>query len=153
MRIHCATIGLILVMAGPVFAEDLVVIVHADRHVRLTLHEVAQIYLKKRRFWERGERIVPVNRNSGCAAREGFTRRIFGEDAAQLVIYWNRQYFRGVLPPATLASDEAVKRFVAREPLAIGYIPARLADASVKVVLRLEDEVVSPASATPGPSR
>jgi len=146
-------VGLILVMAGPAFAEDLVVIVHADRDVRLTLPEVAQIYLKKRRFWEGGKRIVPVNRDSGSAAREGFTRRVFGEDAAQLVVYWNRQYFRGVLPPATLASDEAVRRFVAREPLAIGYISARLADASVKVVLRLEDAVAAPASATPGRSR
>ena len=146
-------IGLILVLAGPALAEDLVVIVHADRDVRLTLPEVARIYLKKRRFWEGGERIVPVNRDSTSAAREGFTRRVFGEDTTQLVIYWNRQYFRGVLPPATLASDEAVKRFVTREPLAIGYVPAHLADASVKVVLRLEDAVAAPAAATSGPSR
>ncbi len=146
-------VGLILVLAGPALAEDLVMIVHADRDVRLTLPEVARIYLKKRRFWEGGERIVPVNRDSGSAAREGFTRRVFGEDATQLVIYWNRQYFRGVLPPATFASDEAVKRFVAQEPLAIGYISARRADVSVKVVLRLEDAAAAPASATPGPSQ
>ena len=121
--------------------------------MRLTLPEVAQIYLKKRRFWEGGARIVPVNRDSGSAARERFTRQVFGEAAAQLVIYWNRQYFRGVLPPATFASDEAVKRFVAQEPLAIGYISTRRADVSVKVVLRLEDVVAMPALATPGPSR
>jgi ABC-type phosphate transport system substrate-binding protein len=139
MRIRGAIIGLLLVMAGPVLAEDLVVIVHPDREVRLTPSEVARIYLRKRRFWEGGERIVPVNRDSESAARRGFTRRIFGEDAAQLVVYWNRQYFQGVLPPATLASDEAVKRFVAREPRAIGYVPAGLADGSVRVVLRLED--------------
>ena len=151
MRIRSTVIGLMLVMADAAFAADLVVIVHADRDLRITLPEVAQIYLKKRRFWVGGERIVPVNRDSGSTARERFTRRVFGEAAAQLVIYWNRQYFRGVLPPATFASDEAVKRFVAQEPLAIGYISARRADVSVKVVLRLED--AAPASATPGPSQ
>ena len=39
-------------------------------------------------------------------------RRVFGSRASQLVVYWIRQYFQGVLPPATLASDEAVRRFV-----------------------------------------
>jgi hypothetical protein len=51
-----------------------------------------------------------------------------------LAVYWNRQYFRGVLPPATLASDEAVKRFVALEPNAVGYIRASQVDESVSVV-------------------
>jgi ABC-type phosphate transport system substrate-binding protein len=119
-------------------AADLAVIVHAERQVQLTSAEVAQIYLKRRRFWDDGGAIVPVNRDSGSRERVEFVRRVFGEEARALEVYWNRQYFQGVLPPATLASDEAVKRFVARERLAIGYIAPELVDASVRVVLRLE---------------
>lgn len=126
-------------MASPAFGGDLAVIVHVDRNVRLTRAEVAQIYLKQRRFWENGAPIVPVNRNSGSEAREAFARLVFGDAAQRLEVYWNRQYFQGILPPATLASDEAVKRFVASERLAIGYISPGLVDASVKVVFRLED--------------
>jgi len=125
--------------AGRALAGDLVVIVHADREERMGRTEIAQIYLKKRRFWGDGENIVPVNRNSGSEARERFVRSIFGEKARQLGRYWNRQYFQGVLPPATLASDEAVKRFVASEPRAIGYIDADLVDDSVRAVLHIED--------------
>lgn len=125
--------------AGRALAGDLAVIVHADREERLGRPEIAQIYLKKRRFWGNGESIVPVNRNSGSEARELFARRIFGDQANKLGRYWNRQYFQGVLPPATLASDEAVKRFVASEPRAIGYIDADLVDDSVRAVLHIED--------------
>jgi ABC-type phosphate transport system substrate-binding protein len=127
------------VLARPALGEDLAVIVHAGRDTRLTVEQIARIYLKQRRFWDDGELIVPVNRDSGSAARDAFVRRVFGANARQLVVYWNRQYFHGVLPPATLASDEAVKRFVAGERLAIGYVHPSVVDDSVRVVLRLRD--------------
>jgi ABC-type phosphate transport system substrate-binding protein len=117
--------------------ERLAVIVNADRAIELTVEEIGQIYLRKRRFWSNGEPIVPVNRDARSSARSLFTRVVFGEQARRLAVYWNRQYFRGVLPPATLASDEAVKRFVSREPDAIGYIHASAADDSVRIVLHL----------------
>jgi ABC-type phosphate transport system substrate-binding protein len=141
MRRRVACIGLLLAiaLASPAFAGDLVVIVHPDREERLGRADIAQIYLKKRRFWSTRERIVPVNRDSGSEARGAFVREIFGEEARRLGVYWNRQYFQGVLPPATLASDEAVKRFVASEPLAIGYIDPALVDDSVRVVLHIQD--------------
>ena len=125
------------VATGPTAAQELVVIVHVDRRQELSRSELAQIFLKRRRFWSDGQPILPVNRESGSPARELFSRMVFGEDAPDLGVYWNRQYFRGVLPPATLASDEAVRRFVAGEPRAIGYVAPRTADASVRVVLRL----------------
>ena len=59
-------------------------------------------------------------------------------EATQLGVYWNREYFRGVLPPATLASDEAIRRFVARDRRVIGYVDARLIDDSVRVVLYID---------------
>ena len=157
MRSRGALVGALVatVIAGSAGAADLVVIVHPEREERLGVAEIAQIYLKKRRFWEGGERILPVNRSSGTPARRAFERVIFGEHARDRVVYWNRQYFDGILPPATLASDEAVKRFVASERLAIGYIDASLVDDSVRVVIRLRDgesddaEALAPASGDP----
>ena len=134
-------------LALPAGAQELAVIVHRDRDVRPSLAELGQIYLKKRRFWDDGERIVPVNRNSGSQARREFTRIVFGATARQHEVYWNQQYFQGVLPPPTLASDEAVKLFVAGEPKAIGYVHPSVVDDSVRVVLRL----LRDASSVPGP--
>jgi len=54
-----------------------------------------------------------------------------------LADYWNRQYFYGVLPPATLASTAAVLRYVAADPNAVGYVPLSEVDDSVTVVLHL----------------
>ena len=135
---HLALALWIGLAALPAAAGELAVIVHADRKVSLAEKELAQIYLKQRRFWDDGERILPVNRESGSASREAFVRRVFGTDARQLDVYWNRRYFQGILPPATLASDEAVKRFVAGERRAIGYVDVRLVDDSVAVVLQLD---------------
>lgn len=142
MAIRSALLGLLLAasVAAAAQAGDLVVIVHPERQVGLSTSEVAQIFLRKRRFWKDGKAIVPVNRESGSAARNTFARLIFAEDVRQLVVYWNRQYFKGVLPPATLASGEAVKRFVAAERRAIGYIAPDLVDDSIHVVLRVVDD-------------
>jgi ABC-type phosphate transport system substrate-binding protein len=138
-RLASAVLCLLLLVAARPAAggEGLLVIVPVDRAADLGVEEVAQIYLRQRRFWDDGEPIIPVNRDAESAERRLFTRLVFRGEARRLATYWNRQYFRGVLPPATLASDEAVKRFVASERKAIGYIAPASVDDSVRVVLHL----------------
>ena len=126
-----------LLVAAPALAEDIAVIVNKDRTTQLNREEIAQIFLKKRRFWDDGTPMLPVNQSAGSTTRASFDRAVFGAGARRLSVYWNRAYFGGVLPPATLASDEAVRRFVVSEPRAIGYIRAGAVDASVRVVLIL----------------
>ena len=133
-----------LALAAPLGAEEIVVIVHPERAATLSADQLAQIYLKQRRYWGDGERIVAVNLESASAVRAAFARAVLGQSPAQLSVYWNRQYFLGVLPPATLASDEAVKQFVAREKRAIGYIRASALDDSVRVAFRLQERSPPP---------
>jgi ABC-type phosphate transport system substrate-binding protein len=128
-----------LASAGPLRAEGIVVIVHPQRESRLDLEELARIYLKQRRHWPGGDAIVPVNREAGSPVRDAFAGAVLARTPQQLAVYWNRQYFQGVLPPATLASDEAVKLFVAREKRAIGYIRESALDSSVRAVLRVPE--------------
>ena len=128
-----------LLATGPVGAGDtpLVVIVHPSRTDTLGLSDLAGIYLRKRRLWDDGAPIVPLNRESGSAARETFSVRVLGSDSAHLASYWNDAYFNGIFPPAVLSSSAAVKRYVANEPQAIGYIDPADVDDSVRVVLTL----------------
>jgi ABC-type phosphate transport system substrate-binding protein len=133
-----------LALAAPLGAEEIVVIVHPERAATLSTHQLAQIYLKQRNYWGNGERIVAVNLESASAVRAVFARAVLGQSPPQLSIYWNRQYFLGVMPPATLASDEAVKQFVAREKRAIGYIRASALDDSVRVAFRLQERSPPP---------
>ena len=114
------------------------VIVNRERRESLDVPTVAAIYLRKRRFWDDDTPILPVNREANSPLREAFTRRVFGLDSSQLAAYWNEQYFHGVMPPATLSSSESMKRFVAKERDAIGYVELGAADSSVRVALVLE---------------
>lgn len=132
--------ALLLLSATPTLAAApaLVVIVHPQRVETLSVQDVANIYLRKRRFWSDGTPIVPLNQDSGGAMRERFSRRVLGAASADFSSYWNEQYFHGVFPPVALSSTAAVKRYVAADANAIGYIEADDVDGSVRVVLRLE---------------
>lgn len=145
MRIAGLALGLACATGTVARAQELAVIVHRDRDASLDLHQLAQIYLKTRRHWPDGSQIIPVNRDARSRVRERFSQLVFGESARHQALYWNRQYFQGVLPPATLASDEAVRRFVATEPLAIGYLDTAAVDGSVRVVFRLPAPAGGPA--------
>lgn len=137
-------LGIVLVLsllataAGAPPATPLAVIVHRERRAAPSLDEVAQIYLKRKRHWDDGAPIVPLNLPAGTPYRAAFSQAVLRQGEARLADYWNRQYFYGILPPATLASTDAVLRYVATEPNAVGYVPASEVNDSVRVVLRLE---------------
>jgi ABC-type phosphate transport system substrate-binding protein len=114
------------------------VIVHPTRRAKLSLEEIAQIYLRRKRFWDDGAAIVPLNLPSQAPLRVHFSQSVLNQTETRLADYWNRQYLYGILPPATLASTEAVRRYVASDPNAIGYVPVSEVDGSVRVVLQLE---------------
>lgn len=133
-----ALLGILLPgMAGGGGAR-IAVVVHPDRHDALDIATVARIYLRQRRFWDDGTPVLPVNREAGSTIREQFSARVLGSTSDQLASYWNAQYFHGVLPPATLSSSQSIRRFVASERDAIGYVEADAADDTVRVALVLD---------------
>lgn len=133
------TVSLALIASVATSAGDrLAVIVNPARKASPDDAWLRLVYLKQRRDWEDGEPIVPVNRESGSAARQAFADRILRLSPNRLTSYWNERYFDGVLPPITFDSDRAVVRYVASEPNAIGYVAPDAVDESVKVVLMLE---------------
>jgi len=123
---------------APTTEPTLAVIVHRDRVDELGVQDVANMFLKRRRFCADGAPIVALNREPRTTARESFSRRVLGATSETFAAYWNEQYFHGIFPPITLSSSAAVKRYVATDRNAIGYIEIGEVDASVRVVLRLE---------------
>lgn len=116
--------------------EPLAVIVSANQ-TRLSMgkSELAAIYRRRKFYWEDGTKIEPVNRSADSPTRRIFSQAILGYAPEELEQYWNDRYFHGVLPPYVLSSEEAVLRFVAETPGAIGYVPYCDADKRVTVVL------------------
>ena len=128
-----------LACAPSATAEEraLVVITHPSRTVALSSGDLRRLFLKQRRFWSDGTQVIAVNQTAATPVRTTFEQRVFGSEAAGLPAYWNQRYFEGLFPPITLDSDEAVQRYVATKPNAIGYVDARAVNGSVHVALRL----------------
>ena len=128
-------------LAAPIAASEvrLSVIVHPSRAGALTIRDLRAVYLKQKLLWDDGAPIVAINREAGSDSREQFSTKVFGQTSRELAAYWNQRYFEaGEFPPATLASDDAVLRFVAGNRNAIGYVLAEKIGAEVSVALALE---------------
>jgi ABC-type phosphate transport system substrate-binding protein len=126
------------VLAGaPAGAADLVVIVSARNPVAtLRADQVAAIFLGQAARFPDGAEAVPYDMRLGAALRDEFYARVTNKSPALLKAHWSKMVFTGRgQPPAELADSAAVRRRVAGDPDAIGYIERSALDPSVHAVL------------------
>lgn len=145
VRVAGAVLALVAaVLANPSRAQDeggwIAVVVAADSADRFDARELALVYRRKKVFAEDGTRLTPVNLPADHPLRRRFSRAVLGQSPEALEPYWNQQYFQGVLPPHVLGSEEAVMRFVAVTPHAVGYLGACHRDATLRTVLLVDPE-------------
>ena len=113
-------------------ATDLVVIVNPSAPP-LTQEQVADVFLG------RAPRSTPIDLPSDSPVRAEFYSRATGRDMAQVKAVWSRVIFTGKgLAPKEYADAAAVKRAVAANPRAVGYIEKSAVDSSVKVAFQVE---------------
>jgi ABC-type phosphate transport system substrate-binding protein len=110
-----------------------VAVVMAPSAAPLTKEQVANVYLGRNADFK------PVDLPEGSATRGTFYQKATDRDASQVKAVWARLVFSGKgQPPKELPDAAAVKKAVAADPKAIGYIEKSAVDASVKVVLSLD---------------
>jgi ABC-type phosphate transport system substrate-binding protein len=118
-------------LAASARAEDIVVIVN-PASAPLSKEQVADIYLARNRAW------TPIDQAAGSAIYAEFYMKATGRDAAQVKAIWSKILFTGRgVPPKQLLDSAAVKKAVAANPNAVGYIEKSAVDATVKVILPL----------------
>ena len=105
--------------------------------------DLSLIYWRKKQYWQGGLRIHPVNLHAEHPLRLTFSKTVLGNLPAEQTNYWNGLYFHGTSPPYSVQSEEAVLRYVASTPGAIGYVDACKVDARVKAILWLDDNTLS----------
>lgn len=77
----------------------------------------------------------PVDLAEGHPLREDFYVKALGKSTSQVKSYWAKLLFTGKgTPPREYSNSADVKRALAANPNAIGYIEKSSVDASVKVV-------------------
>jgi len=96
--------------------------------------ELSLIFWRKKLYWAGSKRIRPVNLSTDQALRRQFSQRVLGSLPETQTEYWNGLYYHGTSPPHVVSSEEAMLRFVAETPGAIGYVSACKADDRVDVL-------------------
>jgi len=117
---------------GNVWAEDIVVIVNPTA-APISKEQIADLYLGRSDAW------IAVDQVVGSVIYVEFYKKLTGRDLAQIKAIWSQILFtsRGV-PPKQLPDSAAVKKAVAANPRAVGYIEKSALDASVKIALVLD---------------
>jgi ABC-type phosphate transport system substrate-binding protein len=134
-RIRAALLVAALVAAGAARAE-LVVIVNPKNTASLTAEQVAQIYLGRAGSFPGGGAATPLDLKEGAPLRDEFYAKVTDKNPGQVKSFWSKQMFSGKgSPPRELASAAEVRRAVAADPAAIGYIDRASLDGTVKEAL------------------
>ncbi len=125
-------VALLSAIALTAHAADVVVVGNPSA-APLTKDQVADIFLGK------SQAMTPVDQVDTAPIRADFYKRATSRDLAQVKALWSRLAFSGKgTPPKELADAAAVKKAVAADPKAVGYIDKSAVDASVKVLYTVE---------------
>jgi len=124
-----------LPLPGMAAGEVLAVIVPQGEARAPGAQELALIFKRKKLNWEDGSRIHPVNLPADHPWRRLFSQRVLKSLPEAQAQHWNSLYYHGIYPPHVVASPEAMLRYVAETPGAIGYADACRLDAHVRGVL------------------
>jgi ABC-type phosphate transport system substrate-binding protein len=140
MRAIAAALVLVFAAAAalaqaPVASAPYRVIVHPHNPVvSADRRFIADAFLKKIVRWRHGESIRPVDLENSPVRRR-FSDEVLGRSASAIRSYWQQQIFSGRnVPPPELENDQAVVRFVLRNPGAIGYVSGQAELAGARVL-------------------
>lgn len=126
----CATLG-------TATASDVVVIGHKDNANAVDKTFIAKAYTGDTRNWPDGGPVALFDQADDSATRQAFYAGIVGRNAAQVKAAWAQLVFSGrALPPKVVDGDADVKKAVAANRNAIGYIKPSSVDDTVRVLLK-----------------
>jgi hypothetical protein len=127
------TLSLAAGLLGLSVAQADVVVIANLKAAAPTRSEVADAYLGKT------HRLTALDQPESAAIRAEFYKKTTGMEFSQVKAIWARLVFSGRgSPPKELPDAAAVKKAVATDPTAIGYIDRSALDGTVKVVLQLD---------------
>lgn len=119
-----------IMAAAPALAE-VVVVVNAGSPIHaMTNDQVAQFFLGK------SSMMTPIDLPESSPLRAEFYKKVTDKEPAQAKALWSKLVFTGkATQPKEVPTSADVKKAVAADPKAIGYMEKGAVDATVKVVL------------------
>jgi ABC-type phosphate transport system substrate-binding protein len=139
---HTSRSLLAIVLAGAAHcasAQVAVIVNPKSPLASMTQEQVAAIFMGKSNTLPTGATAVPADLPESNAAREQFYSKAVGKSPSQVKATWARLTFSGkATPPREMPTAGDVKKHVAANPDAIGYIEKAAGDGTVKVVFTVE---------------
>jgi len=120
-------------------AEFVVIVNPKNPAASMSADQVSQLFLGRSTSFPGGGTAAPVDQKEGSALRDEFYTKVADKNPGQVKAFWAKQMFSGKgQPPKELASSADVKKAVAADPNAIGYIEKSALDGTVKSVLSVQ---------------
>ncbi|MES2258334.1 MAG: hypothetical protein V4724_07435 [Pseudomonadota bacterium] len=118
--------------ALPVHAETVVIVSQKNPATRMFSEQASQFFLGKSTMF------TPIDQAEGSPIRAEFYHKVAEKDPAQVKAIWSKLVFTGKgTPPKEYKTNAEVRKAVADDPKAIGYIDKSAVDDTVKVILTL----------------
>jgi ABC-type phosphate transport system substrate-binding protein len=131
-KIHKTIAALALGLSG-FAAWGQIVVIGNPAAAPLTKDQVSDLFLGK------NQSLTPIDQAEGGAVYADFYKKATGRDVAQVKATWSRLVFTGKgQAPKQVPDSAAVKKAVAADPKAVGYIEKSAVDGSVKALLTLD---------------
>lgn len=128
--LHTILAAALLALALPASAEVVVVVGAKSPAATMSNEQVTQFFLGK------STSMTPIDLPDGSPVRNEFYKKVADKEASQVKSLWSKLVFTGKATlPKEVAGSADVKKAVAADPKAIGYIEKSAVDATVKVVL------------------
>jgi len=119
------------------WADAVVIIVNKDNTTGIDRNFISKVYTGEAKIWASGEKIMALDLPENNAERAEFSQAYLGRSVNKLKLLWMQNVFAGKAnPPKVVETDEEVKKLVAANKNAIGYISASNVDSSVTVVAK-----------------
>lgn len=121
------------------FSQVAVVVGAKSTASALTADQAAALFLGKSDQLPGVGVALLLDQPESSAVRDTFYTKVTSKSAAQVKAAWSRLVFSGkATPPKEVGSSAEVKKLVASNQNAVGYIEKSAVDASVKVLLSVD---------------
>ena len=125
-----------LTVATSAQAAVVVVVSSKSSVTSLTVEQASKIFLGKVLTFPNDRTAFPIDQPEGSTIRDEFYLKVAHKNSSQLTAYWAKIIFTGEgRPPKLIAGDIAVRKAVAGNKDAIGYIDKSAVNRSVRIVL------------------
>ena len=128
--------GIVLSFSASAATAEVAPVVSARSPVTaLNENQLVDIFLGKLNRFPNGDLAVPIDQTEDSPARKAFYERYAGKSAAQIKAHWAKIIFTGRgQPPVAVSGPAEVKKRLAADPNAIGYIDREAVDDRVRIL-------------------